>query len=65
MDDDFNTGSRHRAPVRCLVLANKLLDDAKAGAQGGATVDADGAWRADARMVGATLGIMRRPPAEF
>jgi cysteinyl-tRNA synthetase len=61
----FQHRGRHRAPLYdAFVLANKLLDDAKAmpKPQRQQTL---AAIARDARMVGATLGIMRRTPAEF
>jgi cysteinyl-tRNA synthetase len=64
MDDDFNTAAGIGHLYDAFVLANKLLDDAKAApkAERQATLTA---LARDARMLGATLGIMRRPPAEF
>jgi cysteinyl-tRNA synthetase len=64
MDDDFNTAAGIGHLYDAFVLANKLLDDAKAApkAERQSTLTA---LARDARMVGATLGIMRRPPAEF
>ena len=64
MDDDFNTAAAIGHLFDAFVLANKLLDDAKAmpKPQRQQTL---AAIARDARSVGATLGIMRRPPAEF
>ena len=64
MDDDFNTAAGIGHLYDAFVLANKLLDDPKAApkAERQATLTA---LARDARMVGATLGIMRRPPADF
>jgi cysteinyl-tRNA synthetase len=63
MDDDFNTAAGIGHLYDAFVLANKLLDDPKAAkAERQSTLTA---LARDARMVGATLGIMRRPPAEF
>jgi cysteinyl-tRNA synthetase len=64
MDDDFNTAAGIGHLYDAFVLANKLLDDPKSApkAERQATLTA---LARDARMVGATLGIMRRPPADF
>jgi cysteinyl-tRNA synthetase len=64
MDDDFNTAAAIGHLFDAFVLANKLLDDAKTmpKPQRQQTL---AAIARDARTVGATLGIMRRPPAEF
>jgi cysteinyl-tRNA synthetase len=64
MDDDFNTAAAIGHLYDAFVLANKLLDDAKAmpKPQRQQTL---AAIARDARTVGATLGIMRRAPAEF
>jgi len=64
MDDDFNTAAAIGHLYDAFVLANKLLDDAKAmpKPQRQQTL---AAIARDARSVGATLGIMRRVPAEF
>jgi cysteinyl-tRNA synthetase len=64
MDDDFNTASGIGHLYDAFVLANKLLDDAKAAPKAERQSILTALAR-DARMVGATLGIMRRPPAEF
>jgi cysteinyl-tRNA synthetase len=64
MDDDFNTAAAIGHLYDAFVLANKLLDDPKAmpklERQQTLAVIAR-----DARRVGATLGIMLRPPSEF
>jgi cysteinyl-tRNA synthetase len=64
MDDDFNTAAGIGHLYDAFVLANKLLDDPKAApkAERQSTLIA---LARDARVVGATLGIMRRPPADF
>jgi cysteinyl-tRNA synthetase len=64
MDDDFNTAAAIGHLYDAFVLANKLLDDPKAApkAERQATLTA---LARDARMAGETLGIMRRPPADF
>jgi cysteinyl-tRNA synthetase len=64
MDDDFNTAAAIGHLYDAFVLANKLLDDPKAipKPQRQQTL---AAITRDARIVGETLGIMRRPPAEF
>jgi cysteinyl-tRNA synthetase len=64
MDDDFNTAAGIGHLFDAFVLANKLLDDAKAAPKAERQSTLSALVR-DARMVGATLGIMRRPPAEF
>jgi cysteinyl-tRNA synthetase len=64
MDDDFNTAAAIGHLYEAFVRANKLLDDAKAmpKPQRQQTL---AAIARDARTVGETLGIMRRPPSEF
>jgi cysteinyl-tRNA synthetase len=64
MDDDFNTAAAIGHLYEAFVLANKLLDDAKAvpKPQRQQTL---AAIARDARTIGETLGIMRRPPSEF
>jgi cysteinyl-tRNA synthetase len=64
MDDDFNTAAAIGHLYEAFVLANKLLDDAKAmpKPQRKQTL---AAIARDARTIGETLGIMRRPPSEF
>jgi cysteinyl-tRNA synthetase len=64
MDDDFNTAAAIGHLYDAFVLANKLLDDAKVmpKPQRRQTL---AAIARDARGMGATLGIMRRPPSEF
>jgi len=64
MDDDFNSAAAIGHLYDAFVLANKLLDDAKAMPKPERQA-ALAAIARDARGVGATLGIMRRPPAEF
>jgi len=64
MEDDFNTAAAIGHLYDAFVLSNKLLDDAKAmpKPQRQQTL---AAIARDARGIGETLGIMRRPPAEF
>jgi cysteinyl-tRNA synthetase len=64
MDDDFNTAAAIGHLYDAFVMANKLLDDPKAASkpQRQATLTA---LARDVRMVGETLGIMRRQPGEF
>jgi cysteinyl-tRNA synthetase len=64
MDDDFNTAAAIGHLYDAFVLANKLLDDAKAmpKPQRQQTL---AAIARDARDIGGTLGIMRRKPEEF
>jgi cysteinyl-tRNA synthetase len=64
MEDDFNTAAAIGHLYDAFVLANKLLDDAKAmpKPQRQQTL---AAIARDARTIGETLGIMRRPPSEF
>jgi cysteinyl-tRNA synthetase len=64
LDDDFNSAAAIGHLYDAFVLANKLLDDPKAlpKPERQSTL---AAIARDARDVGATLGIMRRPPAEF
>jgi cysteinyl-tRNA synthetase len=64
MDDDFNTAAAIGHLYDAFVLVNKLLDDPKAmpKSERGKTL---AAMARDARVVGATLGIMLRPPSEF
>jgi cysteinyl-tRNA synthetase len=64
MDDDFNTAAAIGHLYDAFVLANKLLDDAKAMPKPERAKTLAAIAR-DARAVGATLGIMRRPPALF
>jgi cysteinyl-tRNA synthetase len=64
MDDDFNTAAAIGHLFDAFVLANKLLDDAKAMPKPERAKTLAAIAR-DARAVGATLGIMRRPPGEF
>jgi cysteinyl-tRNA synthetase len=64
MDDDFNTAAVLGHMYDASVLVNKLLDEPKSlpKAERLATL---GAHARDLRAVGATLGILQRPPAEF
>jgi cysteinyl-tRNA synthetase len=64
MDDDFNTAAGIGHLYDAFVMANKLLDDPKVASkpERQSTLTA---LRRDARLVGATLGIMRQPPAQF
>jgi cysteinyl-tRNA synthetase len=64
MDDDFNTAAAIGHLYDAFVLANKLLDDPKAMPKPERQKTLTAIAR-DARAVGETLGIMRRPPAEF
>jgi len=64
MDDDFNTAAAIGHLYDAFVLANKLLDDPKAMPKPQRQQTLAAITR-DARSVGATLGIMRRPPSEF
>ena len=60
MDDDFNTAAAIGHLYDAFVLANKLLDDAKAMPKPERQQTLAAIAR-DARAVGATLGIMRAP----
>jgi len=64
LDDDFNSAAVIGHLYDAFVLASKLLDDAKAmpKPQRQQTL---AALARDARAVGATLGIMLRPPSDF
>ena len=64
MDDDFNTAAAIGHLYDAFVLANKLLDDPKAMPKPERQQTLAAIAR-DARVVGATLGIMLRPPSEF
>jgi cysteinyl-tRNA synthetase len=64
MDDDFNSAAAIGHLYDAFVLANKLLDDAKAMPKAERQQTLVAIAR-DARAVGATLGIMLRPPSEF
>ena len=64
MDDDFNTAAAIGHLYDAFVLANKLLDDPKAMPKPERQQTLAAIAR-DARCVGATLGIMLRPPSEF
>jgi cysteinyl-tRNA synthetase len=64
MEDDFNTAAAIGHLYDAFVLSNKLLDDAKAMPKPQRQQTLAEIAR-DARGIGETLGIMRRPPAEF
>ncbi len=64
MDDDFNTAAAVGHLYESFVLANKLLDEPKAAAKD-VRLRTLARLRADLRSCGETLGIFRRPPAEF
>ena len=64
MDDDFNTAAAIGHLYDAFVLANKLLDDAKAMPKPQRQQPLAAIAR-DARDIGGTLGIMRRKPEEF
>jgi len=64
MDDDFNTAAAIGHLYDAFVLANKLLDDPKAMPKPERQKTLAAIAR-DARAIGATLGIMLRPPSEF
>jgi len=64
MDDDFNTAAAIGHLYEAFVRANKLLDDAKAMPKPQRQLTLAAIAR-DARTIGETLGIMRRPPSEF
>jgi cysteinyl-tRNA synthetase len=64
MDDDFNTAAAIGHLYDAFVLANKLLDDPKTMPKPERQTTLAAIAR-DARAIGATLGIMRRPPSEF
>jgi cysteinyl-tRNA synthetase len=64
MEDDFNTAAAIGHLYDAFVLANKLLDDAKAMPKPKRQQTLAAIAR-DARSIGETLGIMRRPPSEF
>jgi cysteinyl-tRNA synthetase len=64
MDDDLNTAAAIGHLFDAFVLANKLLDDPKSMPKLERRHTLAAIAR-DARMVGATLGIMLRPPSEF
>jgi cysteinyl-tRNA synthetase len=64
LDDDFNSAAVIGHLYDAFVLANKLLDEPKAMPKPERAKTLAAIAR-DARAVGATLGIMRRPPAEF
>ncbi len=64
MDDDFNTAAAIGHLYEAAVLANKLLDEPKSVPKDerASTLTALGR---DMRRVSETLGILRRPPAQF
>ncbi len=64
LDDDFNSAAAIGHLYEAFVLANKLLDDPKAMPKPERQKTLAAIAR-DARAVGGTLGIMRRPPSEF
>jgi len=64
MEDDFNTAAAIGHLYDAFVLANKLLDDPKAMPRPERQQTLAAIAR-DARLVGATLGIMLRAPVEF
>jgi cysteinyl-tRNA synthetase len=64
MDDDFNTAAAVGQLYDSFVLANKLLDEPKAAAKD-VRRRTLARLRRDLATCGETLGIFRRPPAEF
>ena len=64
MDDDFNSAAAIGHLYDAFVLANKLLDDPKSMPKLERQQTLAAITR-DARLVGATLGVMLRPPSEF
>jgi cysteinyl-tRNA synthetase len=64
MDDDFNTAAAVGHLSEAFLLANKLLDDPKAAPKD-VRRRTLAHLRRDLRSCGETLGIFRRPPAEF
>jgi cysteinyl-tRNA synthetase len=64
MDDDFNTAAAVGHLSEAFLLANKLLDDPKAAPKD-VRRRTLAHLRRDLRACGETLGIFRRPPAEF
>jgi cysteinyl-tRNA synthetase len=64
MDDDFNTAAAVGHLYDSFVLANKLLDEPKAAAKD-VRRRTLARLRRDLAACGETLGIFRRPPAEF
>jgi cysteinyl-tRNA synthetase len=64
MDDDFNAAAAIGHLYEAFVLANKLLDDAKAAAKD-VRRRTLARLRTDVAKCGETLGIFQRPPAEF
>jgi cysteinyl-tRNA synthetase len=64
MDDDFNTAAAVGHLYDSFVLANKLLDEPKAAPKD-VRRRTLARLRRDLAACGETLGIFRRPPAEF
>jgi cysteinyl-tRNA synthetase len=64
MDDDFNTAAAVGHLYDSFVLANKLLDEPKSAPKD-VRRRTLARLRRDLAACGATLGIFRRPPAEF
>jgi cysteinyl-tRNA synthetase len=64
MDDDFNTAAAVGHLYDSFVLANKLLDEPKSAPKD-VRRRTLGRLRRDLGACGETLGIFRRPPAEF
>jgi cysteinyl-tRNA synthetase len=64
MDDDFNTAAAVGHLYDSFVLANKLLDEPKSAPKD-VRRRTLARLRRDLDACGATLGIFRRPPAEF
>jgi cysteinyl-tRNA synthetase len=64
MDDDFNTAAAVGHLYDSFVLANKLLDEPKSAPKD-VSRRTLARLRRDLDACGATLGIFRRPPAEF
>ena len=64
MDDDFNTAAAIGHLSEAFLLANKLLDEPQAAAKD-VRRRTLARLRKDLAACGATLGIFRRPPAEF
>src|SRR5882672_6773016 len=64
MDDDFNTAAAVGHLYDSFVLANKLLDEPKSAPKD-VRRRTLGRLRRDLATCGETLGIFRRPPAEF
>jgi cysteinyl-tRNA synthetase len=64
MDDDFNTAAAIGHLYDSFVLANKLLDEPKSAAKD-VRRRTLARLRRDLAACGETLGVFRRPPAEF